>query len=184
MTILSPKALLVSTLLLLSPIATLAATPSTAPKVGDMAVSFNAGFDFALDDDFEGGELVFTGTFEYYTTPRVSWRGLLGTTSFEGDFPGNPSLDFTFFNANYVYNWERGKFHPFLTGGIGLYQKDGSSSLPSEFDESVFGLNGGGGVDWFLGPRWGLKFEGTLHVLTGENPNTILLGTGGVMFWF
>lgn len=184
MTTLKRTALLAFTLLLVSPIATLAATPSTAPKVGDMAASFNAGLAYGFDNDFDGIEFGLTGTFEYYTTPRVSWRGLLGIMSFDADLPGNPSLDFTFLNANYVYNWERGKFHPFLTGGIGLYLKDGSSNLPSKFDESVFGVNGGGGIDWFLGPRWALKFEGTLHVLSGENPNTVVLGTGGVMFWF
>ena len=124
------------------------------------------------------------GTFEYYTTPRVSWRGLLGITSYDVDAPGDASVDSTFFNANWVYNWERGKIHPFVTAGVGLYDQSGSSDLPSDFDESVFGVNGGGGLDWFLGPRWGLKFEGTLHGLTGEDPNTVFMGTAGVMFWF
>jgi len=45
-------------------------------------------------------------------------------------------------------------------------------------------VNAGGGIEWFLGPRWGLKFEGSMHGLTGEDPNTFLLGTAGVMFWF
>ena len=176
--------LIVVLLMLLSPIAALAATPSTAPLEGDMAVSFNAGAAKAFDNDFEDVEPVFTGTFEYYTSPRVSWRGLLGVMSFDADFPGDPSVDITFLNANIVYNWEGGRIHPYVTGGIGVYNKDGSSNLPSEFDETVFGLNGGGGIEWFLGSRWGLKFEGIFHGLTGENPNTALLATGGVMFWF
>jgi len=45
-------------------------------------------------------------------------------------------------------------------------------------------VNGGGGIDWFLGPRWALKFEGTLHAVTGEDPNTIFIGTAGAKFWF
>jgi len=179
------KALLLSALLpMLSPIASLAATPSTAPKEGDMAASFNAGLAKAFDDDFEDVETVFTGTFEYYTTPRVSWRGLLGVTSFDADLPGGGSVDSTFVNANVGYNWEGGRIHPYVTGGVGLYQKDGSSNLPPEFDETVFGVNGGGGIDWFLGPRWALKFEGIFHGVTGENPNTVFFGTAGVMFWF
>ena len=180
------KALLLSALLLVfSSMATMAATPSTAPVEGDMAVSFNAGFVKAFDDDFDGTEPVFTGTFEYYTDPRISWRGLLGVTSIDADIPGvNASVDITFINANVLYNWEGGWIHPYVTGGVGLYQKNASSNLPSEFDETVFGANGGGGIDWFLGSRWALKFEGTFHTMTGENPNTALLGTAGFMFWF
>jgi len=183
MTRLSKMVLISTFLLMLIPIGALAATPSTAPKDGDMAASFNVGFGNAFDDDFEG-DPVFTGTFEYYMTPRISWRGLLGFTSFDADFPGDPSVDTTFITANVLYNWEGGRIHPYVTGGLGFYQKDASSDLPSEFDETVLGVNGGGGIDWFLGSRWALEFEGTLHGLTGENPDTILLVTAGFKFWF
>lgn len=170
-------------LLLLIPVAALA-DPSTAPNSGDMAASGNLGFVKPFDGPFDKFEPAITGTFEYYTSPRISWRGLLGFTSFTADGPGDPSVDSTFVNANFVYNWEKGKIHPFATAGIGAYNNSGSAGLPSKFDETVFGVNGGGGVDWFLGPRWGLKFEGSLHGLTGEDPNTFFLGTAGVMFWF
>lgn len=171
-------------LLMMSPIPALAATPSTAPNQGDKAVSFNAGLVRPFDNHFENTNPVFTGTFEYYTSQRVSWRGMLGIMSFDADVPGNPSIDATFLTANILYNWEGGRIHPYVTGGVGLYQKDAPSTLPSKFDQTVFGLNGGGGIDWFLGTRWALEFEGTLHNLTGENPNTALLGTVGVKFWF
>jgi len=184
MTLRSKALLLPTVLLLLSPIVLPASEASTAPLKGDMAVSFNAGLANALDDDFEDVEPVLTGTFEYYTTPRFSWRGLLGIMSFDADLPGNPSVDFTFVNANVVYNWEGGRIHPYVTGGVGLYDKSASSGLPPDSDETTFGVNGGGGIDWFLGARWALKFEGTFHGLTGEDPSTILLGTAGVQFWF
>ena len=171
-------------LVMLVPIVSLAATPSTAPKTDDMAASGNLGFAAPFDGDFDSFAPAITGTFEYYTSPRISWRGLLGFMSFTADLPGDPKVDTTFLNANFVYNWERGKIHPFATAGIGVYSKNGSSALPSDFDETVFGVNGGGGIDWFLGPRWGLKFEGSMHALTGEDPNTFFLGTAGVMFWF
>jgi len=179
------KARVLSTVLVtLVPIVSLAATPSTAPKTDDMAVSGNLGFAVPFDGPFSSLEPAITGTFEYYTTPRISWRGALGFTSFTADFPGDPTVDSMFLNANFVYNWERGNIHPFATAGIGVYNKNGSNGLPPEFDETVFGINGGGGIDWFLGPRWGLKFEGAMHALTGEDPNTFFLGTAGVMFWF
>jgi hypothetical protein len=169
---------------LLAPIVALAATPSTAPKTGDMAVSGNLGFAAPLDGPFDGVEPAITGTFEYYTDPRISWRGLIGFTSFDADLPGDPNVDATFLNASFVYNWERGKIHPFATAGMGVYSKNGSSGLPPDFDETVFGINAGGGVDWFLGPRWGLKFEGSMHALTGEDPNVFFLATAGFMWWF
>ena len=157
---------------------------SQAPKAGDMAVSGNLGFASAFDSNFEGIEPVFTGTFEYYSTPRVSWRGLLGFTSFEADSPSDAEVDFTFLNGNVSYNWEGGSLHPFVTGGIGLYSKDASSSLPPDTDGTEFGLNAGGGLDWFLGERWALKFEGTFHGLAGDEPDSFFLGTVGFKWWF
>ena len=170
--------------LILSAMPALAQTTSTAPKQGDMAVSANLGFAHPFDGPFDGVEPVLNGTFEYFTTPRISWRGLLGITSFEADAPGDASIDSAFFNANFVYNWEHGKIHPFATAGIGLYDQSASADLPDDFDDTTFGVNGGGGIYWFLGARWGLKFEGTLHALTGEDPNTVFMGTGGAIFWF
>ena len=182
---LSSNTRVLSTLLvLLVPIVSLAATPSTAPKTGDMAAGGNLGFAAPLDGPFESVEPAITGTFEYYTTPRISWRGLLGFTSFTADLPGDPSVDSMFLTANFVYNWEHGKIHPFATAGLGAYFKNGSASLPPEFDETVLGANAGGGIDWFLGPRWGLRFEGSIHGLAGEDPNTFFLSTAGAVFWF
>jgi hypothetical protein len=180
------RALLFPALLwMLSATATLAAHKATqAPKAGDMAVSGNFGFANAFNDNFGGIEPVFTGTFEYYTSPRVSWRGLLGFTSFDADSPSSAEVDFTFLNANFSYNWEGGWVHPFVTGGVGLYSKDASSSLPSNAGGTEFGLNVGGGLDWFMGAHWALKFEGTFHGLAGEEPDSFLLGTAGVKWWF
>ena len=176
--------LLLSTMLLmLSSMGLLAAT-STAPKEGDKAMTFNAGFARAFDNHFDDVQPLFTGSFEYYTSSRVSWRGQLGVTSFDADLPGNASVDTTFLNGNVLYNWEGGQVHPYVTGGVGVYRKNASSSLPSKFDETVVGVNGGGGIDWFLGSRWALEFEGTFHGLAGENPNTLFFGTAGVKFWF
>jgi hypothetical protein len=183
-TLISKTQALSALFVMLTPIVSLAATPSTAPKTYDMAVSGSFGFAAPFDGPFDSLAPAITGTFEYYTTPRISWRGLLGFTSFATNLPGDPKVDSTFMNANFVYNWEQGNLHPFATAGIGIYRKNGSSSLPPEFDETDFGINGGGGLDWFLGPRWGLKFEGTMHAVTGEDPNTIFIGTAGFVFWF
>jgi hypothetical protein len=169
---------------------------STAAADRDMAASFNVGLAKAFDDDFDDLETVFSGTYEYYTSPNFSWRAMLGITKFgagssvslpfgKGGPSGRPSVDAKFLLGNAVYYWDRERIQPFVTGGAGFYQKDGSNSLPSSFDETVVGVNGGGGVDWFFGEsRWAIKFEGTLHALTGENPDTFFLGTAGFKFWF
>ena len=183
-TLISKTRFLSAFIVMLVPIVSPAATPSTAPKTGDMAAGGSLGFVAPFDGPFDSVEPAITGTFEYYTTPRISWRGLLGFTSFSADLPGDPNVDTAFINASFVYNWEHGKIHPFATAGIGIYDKDDSPGLPQEFDETVFGVNAGGGIDWFLGPRWGLKFEGSMHGLTGEDPNTFFLATAGVIFWF
>jgi opacity protein-like surface antigen len=109
---------------------------------------------------------------------------LLGFTSFEADSPSDAEVDFTFLNGNVSYNWEGGWVHPFVTGGIGIYSKDASSSLPPDADGTEFGLNAGGGLDWFLGARWALKFEGTFHGLAGDEPDSFFLGTVGFKWWF
>jgi hypothetical protein len=110
--------LLASIVSALPALAATSSTPvSTAPKQGDMAVSANLGFAHPFDGPFDGVEPVLNGTFEYFTTPRISWRGLLGITSFDSDDPGDVSVDSTYFNANFVYNWERGKLHPYATAG-------------------------------------------------------------------
>lgn len=158
--------------------------PSQAPKAGDMAVSANLGFSHAFDDNFEGIEPLLTGTFEYYTTPRVSWRALLGFTSFDADDPSDAEVEHTFINGNVLYNWEGGYVHPYITGGVGFYMKDASNSLPPDAEDDELGLNFGGGVDWFVGERWAIKFEGTIHILAGEEPNDFLLASAGVKWWF
>ena len=158
--------------------------PSQAPKEGDMAVSGNLGLAGAFDSNFDEREALFTGTFEYYTSPRVSWRGLLGFTSFDADEPRDASIDYTFVNANVLYNWEGGWVHPYITGGVGTYTKDASTGLPRHSDDTEVGANGGGGIDWFVHQRFAIKFEGTFHVLTGEEPKSFFLATAGVKFWF
>ncbi|HET9481588.1 MAG TPA: outer membrane beta-barrel protein [Candidatus Polarisedimenticolia bacterium] len=153
-----------------------------APRGGDMAVSGNLGVVNAFDDDFDDFEPIFTGTFEYYTSPRVSWRGLLGFTEFDGRFG---DIDYKFVNANIVYNWEGDSVHPYVTGGVGAYFKDANGRfLPSDSDDTEIGLNGGGGLDILLTDQWAIKVEGVFHGLTGAEPDAFFAATAGAKFWF
>jgi hypothetical protein len=49
---------------------------------------------------------------------------------------------------------------------------------------AAFGGNGGGAIDCLPGTRWVLEFEGHLHSLTVEKPNTAITATAGFTFWF
>lgn len=171
------------TLFALALLLVLPAAASTAPEEGDMAVSFNLGVVDAFDNQFSDLETVVTGTFQYHSSPRVAWRGLFGMTTFDGDSSGNANVDIDFFNANVVYNWEHGEIHPFVTGGVGLYDRS-ARNLPGNFGGTELGLNGGGGIDWFLGERWALKFEGTFHGVSGEKPDWFFMATAGAIVWF
>lgn len=180
------KLTLLAALLLLFPAITLAAHRSyQAPKEGDMAVSGNIGFANAFDDDFDDIAPILTATFEYYTTPRVSWRGLLGFTEFEADAgPFDVEVEFMFVNGNVVYNWEGDWIHPYVTGGVGVYDKDASAALPPGSDDTELGINFGGGMDMFMAARWAIKLEGIFHGVSGEEPDSFFAGTVGAKFWF
>src|SRR5262245_21003682 len=89
------------------------------PAAGLIAASGNIGILFP-DNAFEN-TFVIEGTGEYYVTPRVSVRALLGYAS-----PGFDNRTEDHFRQvrllfNGIYNWERGNLHPYVTGGAGAY---------------------------------------------------------------
>jgi len=164
------------------------AQSSKAPSIhaGDMAVSGNLGFANAFDNDFDGLEPILTGTFEYYTSDQISWRGSLGFTSFSADLPRGRSVDvdMTMVNANIVYAWQSDNLRPYVTGGVGLYDESSSRDLPGVGDGAELGFNLGGGLDLYLDPQWAIKFEGTFHGMSGDEPDSFFALTVGAKFNF
>jgi opacity protein-like surface antigen len=69
--------------------------------------------------------------------------------------------------GNVVYNWERGQWHPWATGGVGVYRLRYSENDFSASDTKL-GLNLGGGVDYFLSRRDAVTGEIALHALPGD----------------
>jgi len=162
---------------------------SSAPSIhaGDMAVSGNLGFANAFDNNFDGLEPILTGSFEYYTSEQVSWRGSLGVTSFSADLRGGGSVDvdMIIFNANIVYAWPSGSLRPYVTGGVGVYDEDSSRpSVSGVGDGFELGFNFGGGLDLYVAPQWAIKFEGTFHGMSGDDPNSFFAATIGAKFDF
>ena len=91
-----------------------------------------------------------TGNIEGYLTRRLSIRGQVSGAWWDITGRGfTGSVQPIAYDGNFVYNFEGGKIHPFLTGGIGLYHY--------RFDENQIkgsankaGFNAGGGFEYFV----------------------------------
>jgi hypothetical protein len=141
-------------------------TPAFAqtPQAGQAALGFDLGL-IITDEIFENS-LVFQGFGDYYFTPRLSGRVLLGWTSPEvDDSDDNFRQTKLLFNA--VYNWEGGRVHPFVTAGAGFYFV--RLKLEDEDDpdgETRGGINFGGGAEFFLNSLTTVKGEGRFDVVS------------------
>ena len=151
----------------------------TTPPAGTWAGGLDVGFANPLGDDEFDAEPTFDGYLEYFSTPHVSWRGMLAFTAFEGpDVPGlgGDDVDIAALTGNVLYQWEGGTVHPFVTGGVGVYNYDPDLDDDGDFEP---GLNGGGGLNVYAADRFAIKFEGLFHVTDGREPDSYLSGTIG-----
>jgi opacity protein-like surface antigen len=83
--------------------------------------------------------------------------------------------------------WEGGRWHPFVGTGVGAYflQFRSNGSTIGE-TETGFGLNTGGGLEYFFNRSVALKGEGRYHAVTnarGLDPSGIAL-TAGLKTYF
>lgn len=104
------------------------------------------------------------------------------------DFDGN--IQVIQGTANVVYTFvtaEESTFHPYLIGGVGLYNsKATGDDVISDESETDFGINAGAGFDFQAGSV-GLFVEGRFHNIFADPENTrfipitvgIRLGGGG-----
>lgn len=140
----------------------LAAVPAAAqgpvPDTGMTALGFTAGMSAPHDDALDSG-LDVGVQLERYVTPRTSVRAKVSGAWFDIEgrpFPG--TMHPIAVEGNLVHNWERGAWHPFVTGGVGWYRyefdegEDPRDDDDAEFesDDTKFGVNFGGGVEYFL----------------------------------
>ncbi|HXH25712.1 MAG TPA: outer membrane beta-barrel protein [Vicinamibacterales bacterium] len=131
---------------------------SQTPDTGMVAVGANVGA-FLPDDQFEPA-ITIDGIAEYYLTPRIGVRGLLGWTS-----PGFDGRDDDHFRQvrllfNVTYNWEFIEWHPYVTIGAGAYfVRQKLDERPDPEGERRGGINLGGGVEYFTSTRQSIKGE-------------------------
>ena len=157
-----------------------------APHTGSVAVGVDAGV-FVPNVDQLDNALILNALLEYYVTPRVSLRTMFGLT--DPSFGGSPdSLRQIPLRADVNYNWEGGKWHPFVGAGVGAYflrfQNNGQSIGDSE---TKLGFNFGGGVEYFTGRTVSLKGEARYHVIddmrSGQDPSGIVFTGGLKKYW-
>jgi hypothetical protein len=104
-------------------------------------------------------------TGEGYLTPRFSTRGQIAGAWFDvtgGGIDGKVSpMQIT---GNGVYNFERGKWHPYVTGGIGWYRYRFGEGDDRATDSKV-GANLGGGIEYFFTGRDTIAGDITFHIV-------------------
>jgi hypothetical protein len=133
----------------------LAATPAFAqgrgpvPDAGMIAAGASIGISFPTDDRLKSG-VDLAANIEGYLSKRVSIRGQLrGTWQ---DFQGqnfNGSVKPLVLDGNLVYNWEGGKWHPYLTAGGGVYHF-GFEENGINGSDTAAGFDVGGGLEYFF----------------------------------
>ena len=125
---------------------------------------------------------VISGFYEYYVTPRVSLRPSLAWSNSNLRASGTDSLRQVPVRVDLNYNWEGGKWHPFVGTGIGVYFMQLRHNGQSVGDaENKLGLNVGGGVEYFMHRTVSLKGEGRYHAiqdLPGIDPSGLVLSVG------
>jgi opacity protein-like surface antigen len=145
----------------------LLSTPAFAqtPETGQIALGGDIGLVFV--DEVMENSLALQGLGEYYFTPRMSGRVLLGWTSPEFD-NSDDSFRQVKLLFNVAYNWEGGKVHPFVTAGTGFYfvrvKLDDRENDPD--GETRGGLNFGGGAEFFLNRLTTIKAEGRWDIVS------------------
>ena len=136
------------------------------PNTGMMAAGVSMGAAPAFDSALNNG-LDLAGQFESYLTPRVSIRALVSKAWNDiNDRPFTGTVAPIAVNGNVVYNWEGGAWHPYATAGVGLYHYTFTEGGLDSSD-TKFGVNAGGGVEYFVTRHDTLTGEVVFHAIPG-----------------
>jgi outer membrane protein W len=163
------------------------AQEARVPHEGSTAVGLDVGMFIPSNDLFDDALLV-NMLYEYYVTPRVSLRTAFSWT--DPNFGGGSiqSLRQMPLRVDVNYNWEHGKWHPFVGTGVGAYFMQFKNNGESFGDsETKVGLNAGGGIEYFLHRAVTLKGEARYHSIAnvrgGRDPSGLAI-TGGLKTYF
>jgi hypothetical protein len=131
-----------------------------------VAIGASVGAAPPLEASFTNG-LALTGNIEGYLSRRVSVRGQVSGAWWDITGRGfTGTVQPVVFAGNVVYNFEGGRTHPFVTGGIGLYHYR-FAETPTTGSTNEMGVNLGGGVEYFF-HRYDTVTGEVLFHATGE----------------
>jgi len=137
------------------------------PDTGMMAFGLSGGIAPPTAIDLDTG-FSLAMNLERYMTPRVSIRGQIGAAWMDlhgHSFTGQEKP--VSFEGNVVYNWEGGKIHPYVTGGLGLeHYRYTEAGLYSS--NNHVGGNLGGGVEYFFTRHDTITAEALAHLVSGQ----------------
>lgn len=156
-------ACVVTALQLVSTIPAAAQRRTPVPNTGMWSIGGSIGAGMPSDPSLTSG-LGLAGNIERYLTPRLSIRGQLG-----GSWDDIVGRHFTgtvspvFLDGNVVYNWEGGVWHPYVTGGLGMYRRRSFESLAPGSTDTALGADVGGGLEYFSNRRVTLTAEFLYH---------------------
>ena len=151
------------------------------PAEGMWALGGSVGAGVPSDPSLANG-LNLAGNLERYVTPRVSIRGQLGGTW--SDIVGRHftgTMNPVFLDGNVVYNWEGGKLHPFVTGGVGMYFYRSSINGAPAMTDTKPGFDVGGGLELFYNRRTAMTVEALYHAVGAVNSSLATFNDG--QFW-
>ena len=165
----------------------LAVAQERAPHAGSTAVGFDVGAFVPAESELDKA-LIFSALLEYYLTPRVSLRTDFGLTDPGFARESADSLRQIPLRLDVNYNWERGKWHPFVGAGVGAYFlrfKDNGQAFGDT--ETKPGFNVGGGIEYFTGRTVSLKGEARYHAIgntrVGTDPSGLVVTGGLKKYW-
>ena len=154
----------------------------SVPDAGMSAIGVSIGTSLPSDASLQDG-FTLAANAETYLTPRVALRGQVEWMKWNivgRGFTG--SVRPLVFEGNAVYNWELGAWHPYVTGGVGLFHYafdiDG---LASGAHDNKFGADFGGGMEGFIALHTTVTAEVLYHAV--QTPATSPIGTFESRFW-
>ena len=163
------------------------AAQERAPHAGSTAVGVDVGAFIPTENQLDKAAIV-SVLLEYYLTPRVSLRTDFGLTDPGFSTESTDSLRQIPLRLDVNYNWERGKWHPFVGAGAGAYFlrfKDNGQAIGDT--ETKPGVNVGGGIEYFTGRTVSLKGEARYHVIgntrSGHDPSGLVFTGGLKKYW-
>jgi len=164
----------------------LATAQGRVPHEESTALGFDVGGFMPRSDLLDGSGLM-SVNYDYYVTPRVSLRSSFGWTNPEFHTSGPDSLRQMPLRLDMNYNWEGGAWHPFVGAGLGAYFMQFRNNGQTIGDmESKFGVNLGGGLEYFFNRSVAFKGEGRYHAVQkvrGVQPSGVAL-TAGLKTYF